>query len=518
MKSVSSLIKWILFVPVCLLSVAIALFNGLYPDSVTEFLATNRNGVAEIIAFSVLGLFLACFVISLFDRKMSPAHLLRKNYFCGVVSVGAALAMAANAAFDVTNMVNSADPVKFMSIITVLLTGVGGVTMLYLGLNHFSGANSTKKISLLYLVMPLWCAAHLIDRFLNNTATPVAAGGSLDLIMFVALAMFFVNVTMIHAVIPVKNSVKSAINFGLPAVVISFVYSISQIFDVIYDDSFVALNLVPAIAYAFIALYAMGFVAELSFRSKTVDEQIILGTEDDENEFESEYYDDTEIVEETEEDTSSEDYDSVEQIASSVDDITEIEEDIVDEVQEDELTDDAKDEESTIPSAVFNGVVRIVQEDDDSVESAVFDNSSSEAELSEDESVADELFKVAKKQDIKSDAIETIEAGSESEMILDGNSKRVEPSFAPETKGEKPKGPTTREAIMYEDDEFILSVDSGVSGASSNHLDEDVSAFILDSEESETEAVPAKKSYEERLDEIDKLIISIQGGDAPDDK
>lgn len=511
MKSVSSLIKWILFVPVCLLSAAIALFNGLYPDSVTDFLATNRNGVAEIIAFSVLGLFIACFVISLFDRKMSPAHLLRKNYFCGVVSVGAALSMAANAAFDVTNMVNSSDPVKFMSVITVLLTGVGGVTMLYLGLNHFSGANSTKKISLLYLTMPLWCAAHLIDRFLNNTATPVAAGGSLDLIMFVAMAMFFVNVSMIHAVIPVKNSVKSAINFGLPAVVISLVYSISQIFDVIYSDTFEALNLIPAISYAFIALYAMGFVAELSFRSKTIDEQIILNAEEDTNEFESEYYDDTEVIEE------SDDEPEVSEDASDDDILTE-EDEFAYDIQEELEVASEEEIEPSVPAPVFTGTVRIVEDEESEVPETSDAPQTDDTE--EDESdVADELFKVAQKQDKKINDNETNDLGSENEMILDGNSKRVEPEFTTDNKAEKLKGPTVREAIMYEDDDFILSVDSGVVAIGPTALDEDVSAFILDSENSEPEAAaPVKKSYEERLDEIDKLIISIQGGDAPDDK
>ena len=87
MKSISSLIKWILFIPVCMLSVIVALFEGINPGSVSNFFATNSNGLAGIIAFSVLGLFVACFVISLFDRKTSPVHILRKNPVCGVLAV-----------------------------------------------------------------------------------------------------------------------------------------------------------------------------------------------------------------------------------------------------------------------------------------------------------------------------------------------------------------------------------------------------------------------------------------------
>lgn len=513
MKSISSLIKWILFVPVCLLSVIISLFNGLYPGSVAEFFATNRNGVAEIIAFSVLGLFLVSFVISLFDRKVSPVHMLHKNYFCGVTSVGAALAMAANAAFEVTNMINSSDPIRVIPVITVFLTGLSGITMLYLGLNHFSGKNSTKNISLIYLSMPLWCGAHLIDRFLNNTATPVAAGDSLDLIMFVAMAMFFINATMIHSVISVKNSVKSAINFGLPTVVISLVYCVNLIFEVVNSEVFVALELIPAIAYGFIALYVMGFVAELSFKAKTVDEQVVVTDEDDAGkDIPNEYYDEEETSEEEEDESSSE----ASEDASDDFDSSEYAEDNT------SLEENFNEEESSEETAFnhpFVYDIRVAEDDDEDVPVGLDDDidfSDDEENVSED-NVADELFKAAKQQDDKkTDKNEADESGSDKEMILDDNSKRVDPSYAPDTKEDKPHGPTKREAIMYDDEEFILSVDTGLDGDSASE-NKDASFFILDSEDSGKE-VPAKKSYEERLDEIDKLIISIQGGDAPEDQ
>lgn len=524
MKSINSLIKWILFVPVCVLSVAIAFFNGLHEGSVADFFATNRNGVAEIIAFSVLGLFIACFVISLFDRRTSPVHMLRKNYFCGVTAIGAALAMAASAAFDVTNIINSQASVRFTSILTILFTAIGGFTMLYFGLNHFNASNSTKNISLLYLSLPLWCATHLVDRFLNNTATPVAAAESMDLIMFVAMAMFFINISMIHSVVYVKNSVKAAVNFGLPTVVISLVYSITQLFTVINAEKFEALKLIPAISYGMIALYAMGFVAELSFKSRSVDEQIIIGTEEEQDEdYVNEYYDDTEVSEETSEDEAYDDmYVETDEISDEEDFDASVEtEDYYEDndvLSEDNINfdpaDDDTDENADVP---FAGAVRIVDDSDDDDVALDDDIDFTDDESDSEDSVsADELFKVAQMTDNKNseNKIDTEISESEDVMILDKETTVVEPVVRKSSKNDdKPKGPTTREAIMYEEDDFILNVESNdYDDASKVKTDEEISAFILDDKEEMDEKI-AKKSYEERLDEIDRLIISIQGGD-----
>lgn len=510
MKSISSLIKWILFVPVCIMSVMITFFNGLYPGSVSEFFGTTNNGVAGMVAFSVLGLFLLGFVVSLFDRKTSPVHMLRKNVFCGIMAVAAAITMAANAAFDLTGMINADEPFKLMTIITVLLTGVSGVAMLYLGLNHFSGTNSKGKISLLYISLPLWCGAHLIDRFLNNTATPVAAADTMDLIMFVAMAMFFINVTMIHSVIVVKNAVKSAVNFGLPAVVIALVFSVSEAFKAINSDDFIILNLVPSIAYGFLALYALGFTSELSFRSKTVDEQNIVYEEEESTGFSDEYYSDNE---EDITDTSYEDI-SLEETTHNESDTEAEDEEFVEEVYEDASSDDVVSEsvESDFPQ------IRVADEDDD-VTDIISSDVSPSSEDSDDADVADELFKAAQQSDKKNAQENQTDIniqGSEYDMILEGESEKVLPVKSTANKNHsKFKGPTTRETIMFEDEDFILTVDSTDAPTASTSEDEDISAYIFDEK---VENDNKKKTYEERLDEIDQLIISIQGGDSSSDK
>ncbi len=499
MKSINSLIKWILFVPVCLMSLTIAVLNGAMPGTVPEFFGTDQNGIAEIIAFSVLGLFVVCFALSLFDRKTSPVHLLKKNPFCGVVAVTSALAMAACAAYELTQMINS-DTLEFMPIVTIMFTAVSGVTMLYLGLNHFSGKNTPKNISILYLALPLWCGAHLIDRFLGHTASPVAAADTMDLIMFVSMAMFFINAAMIHALIPGKNAVKAGVNFGFPTIIVSFVYGLSLAFGTVNAERFDFLSMLPAIVYMLIGLYALGFTVELSFFSKTNEEQIILETEAEENPS-SEYYSDEEesdsMEEEVFEDTAEDDGD----FADAVTDDTQGEAYIV--VFDDSVVPDVVEDDAPIAPAT----IRIAED--------------SRVDIDNVDSSAGELFMEAQRKDNKNaeDTPQNNNTGSDDNVIIDGNAEPVVPvSKGSGNSDNKPKGPTTREAIMFEDDDFILSVDSAEPKESGFDKDEDISAFILEKQDRPSEEIKTKKSYEERLDEIDKLIISLQGDDTQDEE
>lgn len=488
MKSINSIFKWILFVPVCLMSVVITLFNGLMPGTVPDFFATDQNGIAGIIAFSVLGLFIVCFLLSLFDRKTSPVHLLKKNYFCGIVAIASAIAMAGCAAYEFTQMLNSGS-FEIMTALTALFTAIGGVTMLYLGLNHFSGANTPKNISILYLSLPVWCGVHLIDRFLKHTASPVAAADTMDLIMFVAMAMFFINATMVHSLIPGKNAVKATVNFGFPTVTVALVYGLSLAFEALNSNTFDFLSLFPSFVYILLALYALGITVELSFFSKTVEEQIIIEDEVSEDDaFADEYYSD----EETE--------DSEETVELQVDSEEIFYEETYEEFEDDESSDvgdeNTQEMADELAEASAPAKVRIA---DDTEESDT------------DDSSADDLFNAAKLSDKNADN-NTI--GSDNSVILDDNIGAVMPVKVSSGNSEhKPKGPTTREAIMYEDEDFILSVDTAEQNEPEFDKDEDISAFILDKQDDVRDNKENKISYEERLDEIDKLIISLQSDD-----
>lgn len=460
-----SLVKWIVYVPVAVLSVLLMFFSSLVPETITKLFALDANGVAEIITFSILGLFLVCFVVSIFEKKVASVYLLKKNYFAAGTALLAAFAMAASAALKFTTSLQTGT-LGTMGILTILFTVLGGVSMLFVGLNHFSGINTPRSLSILYLTLPLWCGVYLISRFMEHTASPVAASDSLDLVMFVAFAMYFIYAMMIHAVIPVKGAVKNTISFGFPASVIAIVFAISEFFKVTVNSPADYVNYLPAVSYLMLGLYALSFSAELSRYALTTDQVKVIGDDAD--------ADDEEIIEDSEDDDN---YD--------------------DEVTAPEIL--VKSEEKPfVPSAAT--AVRVAEDDEDD----------------DDEDAAAQLFFAAKQQDVvdDSDSDELID-GSEDDMIIEGENEVLVSSSADVRADDEPKGPVVREAIMFDED-FILSMDNADDYMRPKFdKSEDISAFILDSDNFEVDdQKAAQKNYNSRLDEIDRLIISIQGGDS----
>ncbi len=464
-----AIIKWVIFVPVCLLSSMLMLFTGLSQNG--TFLGFTANTAAETVIFAVLGILVLFFIISLFDRTTAPLHLLRKNPFCGVTAILTAFLLAASAALDFTTMVREGS-FDVMGSVTGVFTLIAAVALLFVALNHFTGNNTPKAISLLYLAIPLWCAVHLVDRFLQNTATPVAPADTLDLVLFVAMALFSIYAMMIHALIPGKNAVKSAITMGFPAVISAFAYSITQIVK-LAGSSAELVEYIPAIGYAVLGLYVLGFTAELSFTSKTTEELIVVYPEEPVEESDGEA--------ETDEDA----------ITSET-----TEEPVKVEVLEDSAFEGDKIEDKDEIPAVAPVAFRVADEDG--------------------EATLDELLKSAKEKDTKSKKPET--TGDETDrgenMIIEGEKEQVVPQKKPLESA--PKGKTVREAVMFDDD-FIISLDNTESEPSA------VEASIRAEEVADTPVIAdvvssEPEDFSSRMDEIDKLILSIQGADVDNDK
>lgn len=468
-----SIVKWILFVPVCLLSSLLMLFVGISGDS-GSFLGFNMNSASEVVIYLTLGLLAALFILSFFDRTTSPVHLLKKNYFCSVTAIASAFLLAATAALDFTSMFRDAS-YGVADVLTSVFSIIAAVALLFVGMNHFSGTNTPRMISIVYLTIPVWCSVHLIARFLKHTAEPVAAAETMDLLFFVALALFSLYAMMIHAIIPGKNAVKSAMFIGFPAVSIAFAYSVYLTTQVVRNNGSDFLSYIPAATYFCLGLYILGFVSELSFSAKTTEEQILLEAE-------------TESTEETAEAAPA----GGEQAEDDADipcDIKEI----------------AETEEGAAEPEVESDAAEVTESCEEALVPRV-------AEDEGEEIVADELYRAAKISDSKSKPGND-NSRSEDNMIIEGEKSVPAVQKAPV---DKPiKGATSRESIMIEDD-FILSIDNSEAVVSRTvDTDEDISAFILEKSEQADDQEAARKKYESRLDEIDRLIISIQGGDGP---
>lgn len=465
-----AIINWIVLVPVLVLSISVELFTALNPDGAQSFFGMDVNGITEIVIIAVVALFAVFYLLSLFDRKTSPVHLLRHNYPAGICCVIAAFSLIGGTAANVAEAVR-ANGLSAIEIIVTLASALAAVALLLVGINHCTASNTKNATAFFYLSVPVWCAVHLISRFMTHTAEPVAMADTLDLVMYVFLAVFFMYAMMVVSLLNGNNPVKAAVYWGAPASVASLVYAISVVGSTISTEGASVFDYLEAVTCASIGLYILAFVAELSFMSKTVEQQYVL-TEDTEA--------DAEAQGESEEDDDSSKIQAVEQEAVEL-----------------PSADEAIGVEIDRSTKMF-------YKDISSVESEVEEHT---ADSAPQKTSVDSVNKPQNDYGSYFDSQEENNMYIESENIAVDTSKKNPVN--------KSKYPTTGENTVREyvgNDDYVVGID---------RLDDNQSGDLRDSNSYRTQPHEAtenydsdESSYEARLDEIDRLIISIQGEDA----
>lgn len=459
-----AIINWIILIPVLILTVGVELFSALNPEGAQKFFGMDSNGISEIILIAIVVLFALFFLLSFLDRKTSPVHILRHNYLAGVSAVIAAFSLAGNTAANVAESFRG-NALGTMDVVVVVVSAVAAIALLLVGINHCTASNTKSNVSLLYLAIPLWCAVHLLSRFMSHTAQPVAMAETMDLVMYVFLAIFFMYAMMIVSLINGKNPVKAAIYWGAPAAVASLVYAASIVGEVKNTAGSGIFDYLDAVTCGFLGIYILAFVAELSFMSKTKDEQFVPQAEADE------------LPEETEENNE----DSALQTEETV-----------------------TPADSTAVESEINQSTKKYFDDISSVESEIEDT--------EDASVTEETLETdATVRDYGSYFDGTKEKDNmyiESENIAVDTTKNIPV--------DKSKYPATNEKTTHQfavRDEYVVGLNEVSDKRSYASASTDNSELVISNTGSETpeQQEKAKKDYEARLDEIDRLIISIQG-------
>lgn len=463
-----AIINWIILIPVLILTVGFELFAALSPQSAQSFFGMDINAISEIILIAIVALFALFFLLSLFDRKTSPVHILRHNYLAGISAVIAAFSLAGDTAAKVAESLRGA-PLGTMDIVVCVVSAFAAVALLLVGINHCTASNTKTNTALLYLSIPLWCAVHLLSRFMSHTAQPVAMAETMDLVMYVFLAVFFMYAMMVVSLIYGKNPVKATIYWGAPAAVSALVYSASVIGAVKNTQGSSVFDYLDAVTCGFLGLYILAFVAELSFMSRNKDEQHVLEPEAEEAEA-----DDTLETAESEEEPF-----EVTEVNPS--DTNEVETEI------DQTTkkyfDDISSVESEIPEEAPEEVFEVASEE------------------------------VTQNRDYGSFFDNTEEAA---DMYIESENVAVDT-----TKGapvDKSKYPATNERTTHQfavRDEYVVGINEVTDNGSYATASSEDSELVLSNTGAETaeDFKKAKDNYEARLDEIDRLIISIQGGD-----
>lgn len=464
-----AIINWIILIPVLILAVGVELFTALDPNGATSFFGLDANGVSEIIIISLIVLFVLFFVLSLFDRKTSPVHLLRRNYPAGICCMIAAFSLAGDTAARVAESLRGSG-LGAIDVIVMIVSAIAAVALLFAGINHCTGNNTKNGAAVLYLAVPLWCAVHLLSRFMSHTAQPVSMAETLDLVMYVFMAIYFMYAMMVISLVNGRNPVKAAIFWGAPAAVASLVYAVSVIGINLNAESASVFDYLDAVTCGFIGLYIISFIAELSFMSKTKEEQKVLEeATEDADEQENDVAEDSGFVDV-----------NIQSIGSS-----------------------------DIDSPVDNVEVEINQ----NMKKFFNDISSVESEIEPEEEVVSSIAKEDEKSDPSKDYGKYFDTEESDDMYIESENLAVDTTKKHYV--DKSKYPVSNEKTVQQHavrDEYVVGIDQV-----GNDVAEELSmpaASKQDLKKAEDSANEIKSdNYEARLDEIDRLIISIQGGD-----
>ena len=462
-----AIINWIVLIPVLVLAVGAEFFTSFSPEGAKSFFGKDVNGVSEIIIFALIGLFVLLLLFSLFDRKTSPVHLLKKNYAAGVSAVIAAFALAGDTAAGVAEGLRGSG-LGTMDVLVMVVSAFAAVALLLAGINHCSGVNTKNNSAFLYLSVPLWCGVHLLSRFMSHTATPVSMSETLDLVMYVFMAIYFMYSFMVVSLINGKNPVKAAIYWGAPAAVSALVYSASIIGTNLQSDSASVFAYLEAATCGFLGVYILSFVAELSFMSKTKEEQIVITAE-------------AEAEEDKTADAEPETEKSETVVAVNVE------------------NEDAPAAETTAVEDEMNSEMKKFYENISDVELEI------EAEEEETAEVDHTLEEAPKAKDYGSyfDTEEADDMYIETENIAVDTTKK---HFADDSKYPLTDNETVLQSAVR--DEYVVGLDE---------VSDEATPVVKEFETTDNKSVDSKvteANYEARLDEIDRLIISIQGGES----
>lgn len=464
-----AIINWIVLIPVLVLSISVELFAALNPEGAQSFFGMDVNGITEIVIIAVVALFAVFYLLSLFDRKTSPVHSLRHNYPAGICCVIAAFSLIGGTAANVAEAVR-ANGLSAIEIIVTLASALAAVALLLVGINHCTASNTKNATALFYLSVPVWCAVHLISRFMTHTAEPVAMADTLDLVMYVFLAVFFMYAMMVVSLVNGNNPVKAAVYWGAPASVASLVYAISVVGSTINTEGASVFDYLEAVTCASIGLYILAFVAELSFMSKTVEQQYVL-TED------------AEVDSEGESDESDDDSSMIQAVEQEAVELSSADEAVGVEIDRN---------------------TKMFYKDISNVESEV-------EEYTADSTPQKTSFDSENKP--QNDYGSYFDSQEENNMYI--KSENIAVDTSKKNPVSKYKYPTTGENTVREyvgNDDYVVGID---------RLDDNQDGDFKDSNDFHTQTHEAtenydgdESSYEARLDEIDRLIISIQGEDA----
>ena len=276
------------FIPVTIATVVIKIMSLFGLDESGMFFGLNKMGLNYATIGLTLGLFVLCFLISLFDRKTAPVYPVKKNIIAGILAILSGVLVLGTSLSRLVNMAGDSD-YYIISLITAILSVPAAIAFVLISKVHFVGKSIVSGISGLFIFPTLWSCAKLVSMFLAATKVSISATDMTSLFCYIFITLYLFSHSMIVSRIKGRNPVKSCFIYGLPAVAISLSYGIYVVMTSVIEGVMVD-NILIGANFIVLSVYALSFLIEMSFNIVTKDEiEIIEGLPDDEDTYENSY-------------------------------------------------------------------------------------------------------------------------------------------------------------------------------------------------------------------------------------
>lgn len=275
-------LSWIPFIPITLLSVFLRAYQVVYVNSGVDQGFLNNETIWVIYAAMIALLFVVLAIFTAADRKTSGFYDISKNFFAGIFSFIAGIALIGGCAQEVISVLNGS--LGAAVLVDALFSVLAGAAFIIMGVSSLSGKIKGKKLKVLMLFPPVWGCIRLIYTFMNYTKSSIHSFDMTNVIFMAFGTLFLFNVAMIYAGVKTRNPVKAVFLYGMPMIAVTLTYCAAiavtkivtdgEIVDILAQNQGMGLEGITLVQFFFVSLFALFFLIELTSKAKKKDVQL----------------------------------------------------------------------------------------------------------------------------------------------------------------------------------------------------------------------------------------------------
>lgn len=253
---------WIPFIPLFAAGVLLRVYQALFDPKGADVGILSGGSITIGFAAIIILTFVILGVMSLLDKSTSALYEIKKNTPAGICAIAAGALVFAGAAASFMRGVNVG------VIIDVVMSVVGGVAIIIIGISSLLGKNIANSRPTLIAMSAIWGFVRTFITFLGDTSVATESRDMTDFVIMAFATMFLFNYSMVYLHIKGKNAVKSCFLYGMPLVLASTAYTLSHTICDLKRGTFSFIENLGTYQFFAIALFALFFLLELSVNAK----------------------------------------------------------------------------------------------------------------------------------------------------------------------------------------------------------------------------------------------------------